>query len=84
MRTFLDYLPKAGDRIKSHSIELVDLYRKKQVILKELAWIDGKIKDFEKECYDLVKTDWTKEEILQARKKARGFNDENKYVHSDW
>ena len=67
-KTYLDFLPEAGRQVKRLSDELIVLYEKKKIIQNDFNRIEEKIKDFEEECSNFIKDDWSDDEIQEAKK----------------
>lgn len=72
-KTYLDFLPEAGRQVKRMSDELIGLYEKKKIIQNELNRIVEKINDFEEECTNFIKDDWSDEEIQEAKKRFENY-----------
>ena len=65
---FLDF---AGRPVKEESSDIESLYYKEERLKKELAAVRQEIKEREEKFNNLIKNDWTPEEIEEAKKKAQ-------------
>lgn len=72
-KTYLDFLPEAGRQVKRLSDELIVLYEKQKSIQNDLNRIEEKIKDYEEECSNFIKDDWSDEEIQEAKKRFENY-----------
>lgn len=65
---FLDF---AGRPVKEESGDIESLYYREERLKKELAAVRREIKEREEKFNNLIKNDWTPEEIEEAKKKAQ-------------
>lgn len=64
------YLPEAG-RIKRKGDDMLYLHRLLVLAKKEVQQLSRKIADMEDEALRMAKTDWSIEEITEAKQKAK-------------
>jgi len=64
------YLPEAG-RIKRKGDDILYLHRLLVLAKKEVQQISRKIADMEDEAFQMARTDWSIEEITEAKQKAK-------------
>lgn len=64
------YLPEAG-RIRRKGEDILYLHRLLFLAKNEVQQLNRKIADLEDETFRMAKTDWTIEEIAEAKQKAK-------------
>ena len=71
IRHYGQYLTFIGRIGKEESYRIESLLNQKKETLKKLRKLEAEIKEKEKDFYELIKNDWTSEEIEEAKEKAK-------------
>lgn len=80
---FGKFLVFAGNPVKEESSRIESLYYKEERLKKELAAVRQEIKEREEKFNNLIKKDWTPEEIEKAKKAAQEAAESQKQAYKE-
>ena len=83
IRHFGKFLAFAGNSIKEESNSIESLYYREKRLKKELAAVCQEIKEKEEKFNNLIKNDWTPEEIEEAKKAAQEAAESQKQAYKE-